>query len=284
MKNDGKFIRVLLGASLAYFCSCTSNPFGGDKISDGKLSINGTVRLADQTNAKDILIWMSGFKTAVFSNANGEFTLNLPPKAAQSGSGGVSGIFTVYFYMANYFLDSAQVVVQNGEFVYSRGDLNKDGRIIATKSLRRFLEINTVAAPATVGQSFNFRIGVTTTLRALADSCTVIFPGSVGDLLGAIFFRNVTTGEVIVFQSVPGADTRDIAIIGRVPTERLLVFTLGQTALPRGQYEIIPQILVRHQALPSGLLASIGSNVEAIDPNYLKIPFRRTNGVFEVQP
>lgn len=246
--------------------------------------MSGTVRLADQADAKDILIWMNGFKISTFTNENGEFTLNLPPKAVQSGSGGVSGIFTIYFYMANYFLDSAQVVVQNGEFLYSRGDLNKDGRLAATKSLRRFLEISTVVSPAAVEQNFNFRIGVTATLRALIDSCTVIFPGSIGDLLGAVFFRNITTGEVIIFQSVPGAFTRDIAIIGRTPTDRVLAFTLSQIALPRGQYEVIPQVLVRHQALPSGLIGSIGSNVEEIGSNYLKIPFRRTNGRFQVTP
>lgn len=284
MKKDKEFYWVLLITSLFYFSSCTSNPFGGDKISGGKLRMSGTVRLADQAEAKDILIWMSGFNTSTVTNANGEFALNLPPKAAQSGSGGVSGIFTVYFYLANYFLDSAQVVVQNGEFVYSRGDLNKDGRVAVTKSLRRFLEISAVVSPEAVEQSFNFRIGVTVTLRALIDSCTVIFPGSIGDLLGAVFFRNIATGEVVIFQSVPGALTRDIAIIGRTPADRVSAFTLNQLALPQGQYEVIPQVLVRHQALPSGLHRSIGANVEEIDPDYLKIPFRRTNGKFEVKP
>ncbi|MCG3121539.1 MAG: hypothetical protein ALAOOOJD_04673 [bacterium] len=283
MKKEEKFPWFLLAANLIYFCGCTSNPFGGDKISAGKLTMSGTVRLADQADAKDIWIWMNGFNLSTVTKANGEFTLSLPPKSAQSG-GGISGIYTVYFYMANYLLDSAQVVVQNGEFVYARGDLTRDGRLAATKSLRRFLEMSTVVSPATVRQNFIFRIGIATTLRALIDSCTVIFPGSIGDLLGAIFFRNTATGEVIVFQSVPGAVTRDIELIGRMPTDRVTAFTLGQFVLPPGQYEVIPQILVRHQTLPPGLIESMGSNVEATGSSYLKIPFRRTNGKFELMP
>lgn len=282
MKKEEKFFCFLLAANLIYFYGCTSNPFGGDKISGGKLVMSGTVRLADQADAKDIWVWMNGFNISSVTNANGEFTLSLPPKSAQSGSGGVSGIYTVYFYMANYLLDSAQVVVQNGEFVYSRGDLTKDGRLAATKSLRRFLEMSTVVSPATVRQNFIFRIGITATLRALIDSCTVIFPGSIGDLLGAIFFRNTATAEVIVFLSVPGAVTRDIELIGRLPTDRVMAFTLSQFVLPPGQYEVIPQVLMRHQALPPGLIRSLGAKVEEIDVDYLKIPFRRTNGTFAV--
>jgi hypothetical protein len=241
----------------------------------------GTVRLADQSSPKDILVWMSGFKISTFTNENGEFTLNLP---SQGGNGKVSGVFAVYFYMANYVLDSAQVVVQNGEFLYARGDLNKDGRLVSTKSLRRFLEISAEVAPATVQQGFNYRIGVAARLRALIDSCTVIFPGSVGDLLGAVFFKNMATGEIVIVQTVPDPRVRDVALIGRTTTERVMAFELGRITLKPGQYDVIPQVLVRHQALPPGLIESLGPGVEEINPNYLKIPFRRTNGKFEVTP
>lgn len=281
MKRERILVLLLLAAGFVILPGCTSNPFGSNKISEGKRAMSGTVRLADQSNSKDIFVWMNGFKISTLTDENGEFTLNLP---SQGGNGKVSGVFAVYFYMANYALDSAQVVVQNGEFLYSRGDLDKNGHVVSTKSLRRFLEINAEVAPATVEQDFNFRIGVVSRLRALVDSCTVIFPGSVGDLLGAVFFKNIATGEIVTFQSVPGSHIRDVAIVGRTITERVMAFELSQIILAPGQYEVIPQVLVRHQALPPGLIESIGPGVEEINPNYLKIPFRRTNGKFEVTP
>jgi hypothetical protein len=176
------------------------------------------------------------------------------------------------------------VVVQNGEVAYSRGDINKDGKLSAPKSLRRFLKISSEALPASVAKDYQFRIGVKVTLEALIDSATVIFPGSVGGLLGACFFKRVGSEEVFIWESVPGARTRDVAIIGRVPSERLLVFTLLNLPLPPGQYQLIPYLLVGHQKLPPGLVKSIAANVEELGPNYLKLPFRRQDGVFEVLP
>lgn len=275
---------LMVAAGLAVLSGCISNPFGDDKISSENRKISGTVRLADQSIAKDIYVWLAGFNVSTYTNEQGGFEITLPPKSAQSANGAVSGVFTLYFYMANYQLDSAQVVVQDGVFAYSRADINKDGKLSAPKSLRRFLKITSEALPSSVAVDYEFRIGVKVTLEALIDTVTVIFPGSVGGLLGACFFKRVGSEEVFIWESVPGARTRDAAIIGRVPIERLLVFTLNNLPLPPGQYQLIPYLLVGHQRLPSGLLKSIAADVEELGPNYLKLPFRRQDGVFEVLP
>jgi hypothetical protein len=275
---------LIIAAGFAVFNGCISNPFGGDKISSEKRTITGTVRLADQADAKDIYVWLNGFNISTSTNEQGGFEINLPPKSSQSANGAISGIFTLYFYMANYHLDSAQVVVQDGAFAYSRGDINKDGKLSAPRSLRRFLKIKSEALPPSAPSNFAFRIGVVVTLEAVIDSATVVFPGSVGGLLGACYFKRVGSEEVLILESVTGAQTRDVAVVGRVPTERLMAFTLVNFPLQPGQYQLIPYLLMGHEALPAGLVQSLGADVEKLGPNYLKLPFRREDGIFEVKP
>jgi hypothetical protein len=284
VKKEKSFISSLLVAALVLFYGCTSNPFGGDKISEEKRKISGVARLADGSSAGDILVWMAGFNISTLTGANGQFEITLPPKGSQGPTGALNGIFNLYFFVANYFLDSAQVVVQNGAFVYARGDVNEDGKLSAPRSLRRFLRISTALSPASVAKNFTDRIGVTVTLEAIGDSATVVFPRSVGGFLGAAFFKRVGSDDLFIYEPVSSANTREIVTVGRLaPQSRLMVITLLQLPLPPGQYEVIPYLLVRHQALPPGLLASLGANVEDLTPAYLDLPFRREGGQFEVR-
>jgi hypothetical protein len=274
----------LAAAAFTLFYSCTSNPFGDNEISAEKRKISGVVQLADQSSAKDIVVWMAGFNISTRTDESGRFEMTLPPKGSQGAAGGLSGIFNIYFFVANYLLDSAQVVVQDGAFLYGRGDVNKDGKLSAPRSLRRFLRISTALLPPSVENSFASRIGANVTLQAIIDTATVIFPRSVGGFLGAVFFRRVGTEDLIIYEPVAGANTRDMALVGRNSASRLIVFTLQQLSLPPGQYEVIPYLLIRHQSLPPGLLTSLGANVEGLSPAYLNLPFRREGGQFEVRP
>jgi hypothetical protein len=273
-----------LAVFFIFFYGCTSNPFGGDKISEEKRTVSGTIKLADQTSAKDVYVWLAGFNLGAYTDEQGQFQLTLPPKGGQGTSVGVSGVFNLYPYLANYYLDSAATIIQNGLFVYSRGDINKDGKLAASKVLRRFLRISTTVSPAAVSKTYSGNIGVTVTLEAVDDSSTIIFPKSIGGLLGAVLFKRVNSEEVFVFEFSPGANTRDITIIGRSPKSRVMLFNLLQVPLPPAQYEVIPYLLVRHQKLPKGLIESLAANVEALGPDYLKLPFRREGGLFEVTP
>lgn len=273
-----------LGAVLFMFCGCTSNPFGGNDIAEEKRQISGVVQLGDQGSPKDVHVWMAGFNIATRTNDQGQFQLTLPPKGSQGTPNGVSGFYNVYSFLANYRLDSAQTVIQNGAFVYAKGDINKDGKVASSRILRRFLRISTIVSPSSVPQSFAGRIGVSVTLEATIDSCTVIFPNSLGDLLGAVLFRRVGTEDISIFQTTPGIEVRDIELIGRAPKERTTVFNLVQVPLSPGQYEAIPFLLIRHERLPKDLLPSLSTSVEKLGPDYVKLPIRREGGLFQVTP
>jgi len=230
----------LVAAVLNLICGCTSNPFGDNEISEEKRKISGVAQLADQSSAKGIMVWMAGFNVSALTDENGRFEIALPPKGSQGSTGGLSGIFNMYFFVANYLLDSAQVVVQNGAFVYGRGDVNKDGKLSAPRSLRRFLRISTAVLPAAVEKNFADRIGVNVTLEAIVDSATVLFPRSVGGFLGAVFFKRVGSEDLFIYEPVVGANTRDVTVIGKAPRSRLLVFTMLQFRCRRANTKSFP--------------------------------------------
>lgn len=265
------------------FSGCISNPFGDDNVAGEKRQVTGVVQLSDQGSPEHVYVWMPGFNLSARTDEQGQFQLTLPPKASQGTPGGVSGFFNIYSFLANYRLDSVQTVIQNGVFVYSRGEVNKDGKLASARVLRRFLRISTAVVPASVPRSFAGNIGVTVTLEA-ADSATVIFPKSVGGVLGALLIQRVGTEDISIFQSLPGIEARDIDLIGRTPKSRSTSFNLVQTPLSPGQYEVIPHLLIRHQKLPKGLIESLAANVEALGPDYVKLPIRREGGLLEVTP
>ncbi len=283
MKITEYLIIICAGAICAFlFANCTTNPVGEGNISEQKLQVKGQVTLSGDADPEGVFVWLNGIGISVRTDENGNFNLTLPPPASQSASGGLEGIFNLYYYVANYGLETSEVLIQKGEFVYSKGDLNKDGELITPKSLTQFLEIKTDVAPVSVPVNFGERIGVTVTVTALGqDSVSVDFPNSIGGFLGAIFLRNIDTGEVHIF-SGPPTELKDKVLVIREGHFRQLLFTISNNPLPIGKYEVIPYLLVAHENIPVELLSSLGNNIESLSPNYLAIPFRRDVAIFEV--
>ena len=156
--------------------SCTKNPFGSDEITLGNREISGKVVLSEGFNAEGVSIWLEGFDISARSDANGEFKVALPPAAAQGTPSGVTGSFNLYFYLANYGLKSITVVTRNGEFLFSQGEINKDGELNQPKELEKFLDINTVVEPASISTSYSGVVSVDVHLvTPLNDSATVVF-------------------------------------------------------------------------------------------------------------
>ena len=266
------------------FYRCTSNPFGGDdQISSGNAKIHGALQLNDNASPAGVCVWLEGFDISSYTNTSGNFEMTLPPPSSQGSTGGVSGVFSLYFYLANYKLESAQVVTRNGAFVYSSGDIGANGEVIGPQVLTKFLRIKTAVTPASVPVNFPSSINVQVTLEAIDDSVTVVFPKSVGGVLGGVLLKPTGSEQVFVVQALPGVVSNDITIVGKTrPHTRGMNFSLQQTPLPPAAYQVVPYLLVRHEAIPSRLIASLGANVEALGPNYLNIPFQREGGQFTV--
>jgi len=278
---------LVAGVYLASLSGCVENPFGEDKISPGSRQISGSVQLHDGSSPEGVYVWLESFNIGTYTDENGRFQVTLPPPRSEGTPGGVSGVFDLYFYLANYRLTSSRVIVGNGTFTYAKGDINKDGELIGPKILTRFLNISTQVTPPVIGGDSDstayVKIYVKITLQATIDTVTVVFPRLAKDLVGHVFLRKLDSDEVyILTTNSVGYVTNSAELIGRSPYNRTMVFDLRPGAFSQGDYEVIPYLLVKHEIIPKELLESLGPNVEELGPNYLKIPFKREGGHFEV--
>lgn len=271
---------IIIGSVLLALSGCTWNPFGEEEISSGYRKVSGNVQLNDGSNPDGIYVWLEGFNVGSYTDGTGQFSLTLP----QSGSGDLSGVYKLYFYVANYELDFAQVVIQDGGFVYSRGDINKEGKLALPKVLRRFLRIETSVNPASVSQNYTENIGVAVTLTATTDSATVTIPRSIGGSLGAVLIRKIGSQEVFIHEFSPYSGMDYNVLVGRQQPQVIgMTFNMLLKPLLRGDYEVIPYLLMAHESIPGDLFETMGPNVRELSLDYLKIPFLRIGGEFKVQ-
>lgn len=287
MKAHKSFVVLLFAAALSFnlFQGCTESPFEGGIASEPK-QITGQVDLVDTLNdEKGVYVWLSGLNLSTYTDSTGAFTLEMPKNVSRD----FSGIFTLYFYVANYRLNRATVVVREGKFLYGAGDITPEGRLKEGVKLFKILDIKTIVEPTQVRSSYVGPIHLQTTLQAVDDTVSVVFPKSVGGLLGGMFFRHLGTGQIYIDIADVGANTRDEALIGREPRSRRQVFELNganyrDLFLPVGEYVVIPFFLILQDDLPQELFNSFGEKADDLTPNFLKIPFRRDEARFQIVP
>lgn len=270
---------LLAGIFAAAHFGCTENPFSNDKVSGGSRQVSGTVRLGDGQNAEGVYVWLEGFNIGSRADGSGRFQLTLPPRSSQGGD--INGVFNLYFYAANYRLAASEVIVRSGEFAYDQGDINKNGELASAPVLAKFLRIITAVSPATISSSALSRVYVTVTLQATAgDTVTVAFPGLFSDGLAKALLKKSGADEVILLYSNEfGFATSDLQIVNTGGFSRTIAFDLRGVAIPPGDYEVIPYLLIKHDVVPAGLLERLGS---AFGKDYLQIPFRREGGSLKV--
>ncbi len=274
----------LLAVTLAMltFQACTSNPVGDDGIGSGRRTITGAVQLDSKDQPESVFVWLEAFGVGVYTDTKGEFTLTIPA----SGADDVAGVFKLYFFVANYMLDFEEVSVRNGEFIFNQASLDSKGRLRVPKRLEQFLIITSDVEPPSIrfGSIDNIEVSLELKTNSLvADSATVVFPKTTAGLLGPIFFQNTETQEVFIIETLP-VETQEKVIVGGSPVTRSASLTFNALNLPAANYVVIPFMLVRHQEIPAELLQSIGSNLQDLTPNYLRLPFARQGGHITVTP
>ncbi|MDZ7266067.1 MAG: carboxypeptidase-like regulatory domain-containing protein [candidate division KSB1 bacterium] len=257
---------------------CSSSPLSEQGIAQQSNELSGRVELSDGSPPADVYVWLEGSTVSTRTTATGEFSLHLP--AAQSLL--IAGWHRLYFYLANYKLNWVEVLINNGRFVKGAGGVNARGELLDRVSLFKILEITTIVSPAVVPNVFEGPVDVQVSLQATLDSVTVVYPKSVGGLLGAIVLQRQEDGRV--FADVPdvSARTRDYDRIGREVRSRRMVFNFTPNIVPPGHYEVIPYFFIEQENMPAGLLASLGEHVEEIGAEFLKIPAKRVGGRFVV--
>lgn len=111
---------------------------------------------------------------------------------------------------------------------------------------------------------------------------TVVLPNTTPGFLSSVFFKNRETGELFIFKG-QAVTTEEEILVGQTPVIREMNVTFTRINLPAGKYLFIPYILVKRDDLPDDLVNSIALNTLAFGPNYLKLPFKRDGGAFEIK-
>lgn len=274
---------LLLGA-------CTSSPFKNEENISDRRSVGGTVVLSDGSSPQGVVVWMEHFDLLTTADTAGNFEITLPPPA-QGASSGTIEPYKIYFYVSNFFLDSAQVFVQNGDFLRGRGDIDGRGKLARPVRMRRMFRIRTEVVPAFAKVNSNTRIEVTVRMRA--DSVCVpvtnvgILANEMGDppdTLGVAIFKKQGSDQFFLFKTAPAATSSEAVNI--CPTQdqiRYFDFDLQRLPLDAGSYEIIPFLIFEPFDVPPAMMVKIGRALQP-DANYLNKPARREGGLFEVRP
>jgi len=266
----------------AFFAACEESPFNGEISNPLNQEIRGKLALSDAGSPAGIYVWMEDTPISATTNSAGEFVVSLPPSASNS-SVYASGVFNLYFYVANYKLSSTPVTVINGRFLYAHGEINANGELIGTRFMAKLLNISTKIDPPVVAPNYSTVINVLVTLSAVRDSVDVVFPKMIDGELGAILFRNLDTGRIIADTPEINSGIRLVKRISVEPETFIHAFDLKRGILPVGRYEVIPFLFVEQPQMPEGLLASISQKAEEIGPDFLRIPFRRAGGQFAIR-
>lgn len=277
----GVALAVCCGA--AVFHACTSNPFGGNEISEGTREVKGKITLSDGADPEGAYVWLENFKLGAWTDASGAFQMTLPPPAAQGPPGGTSGIFSLFFYIANYELGEVRVATRNGVFLYDEGDLNKQGEVTPPVELRKLLTIRSTVSPQSLSRRSASAVDMEVAMQADSFKAVIVqFPKSFFSPYGTVILYDAAHDTTFLFGSVLNDGFRESRTIGHVEQVKRIRFSIVQDALPVGEYIVVPHMIVRYDALPPGMLESIAPDILDAGKSYLRMPFKRTDAVIRI--
>lgn len=265
--------------------ACTESPFGENDISGGSSTISGKVMLDTNIVAKNALVWLDGIGVSTRTNDAGEFKLEIPPGGAQGGTRGYTGTLILYYYFGNFKLGKTALALQEGNFIYDSGPVDKKGKISKPIILEKLLDIDIELQPPLVILGTNPQVRITVTLTA-NDSVSVYFPGTVDGTIGPISILDKSTGDVKTVQTTiigvtSGPSTKNIA--AGESQRREYSLGLGYFEPKTADYEIIPYLLLKHETMPTGLFVDPDGGSYTNLANYWKLPFDRTGSLLSVQ-
>ncbi|MFQ5631962.1 MAG: hypothetical protein ACE5I1_24595, partial [bacterium] len=240
---------------------CTETPTETVDAPAKQNVLQGRVSLEDFLNPADTYVWLEGFNIGARADSAGEYRIQLPEKGFQSVQpGGVEGVFKLYFYNANYFLKTLNLVILNGEFVYGKGDILVTGKPSRNPTLKSFLHIRTELSQTEIESSFDSTLTVSAILSPVetSDTVRVIFPDLAALSGPGVFLRKIGTAD----HQMLTAGSFSLQELGKDPIsiddieskqevrDRPLVLTMeitwqaGLAAI--GEYEVLPYVMMAH--------------------------------------
>lgn len=267
--------------------SCTSNPFFNDeKIKTVKLK--GQIELDDKTKPDGVYVWLECYDIGTFTDSDGKFSITLPSPEAIGLGNDFSGDVSIYFYLANYRLDSSSIVIANGKLLEDQDNIDDDGNFIEKICLSKFVDIEAFVEPEVVDFNETNTFRVTIKLMALHETRDVkslreiITPGG-GFLRTGLIIESVEdSGKNIIFIDLPESFLWDDVLFADQEQLWKIYVSNNQNIFSEGEYRVIPYLLPVQKGVPDGLLTSLSPHVEEFCADYLKLPIKRIGGSFEV--
>jgi hypothetical protein len=272
--------------SFLVFNKCTDNPFFGETEISAN-TIRGKVNLDNKLKPEGIFVWFEALDINTRTDENGQFTLNIPPPNKQPGEG-IDGIYDLYFYVSNYRLHSVKIAFLNGNVQFSEQSLNNDGELNQTIVLHEILRITTSISSGQVSEAGEKTTLAIFTVNAKQEPILVtcnfsneLFPGDPEYMSGYLIDSN---GKFMKFLKKENRSSRTSSIqVTKTGGElKPVLISLDPGELTSGEYEVVPYLFIRQDNLPSGLLESIGSNVQNYSLSFLKVPMKISNNKFQI--
>lgn len=274
-----KIKRLIVLFLLACPCLLTSckNIFSDDKIQLDRRIINGTVKLSQESDLQNIYVYLDGLDIGTFTDKNGKFSISLPPNLGSSTEGMTSGVFNLYFYLANFELKSAKVAVKDGNFIFGQAALDKNGYVMPSPFLSRSLTIESWVTSGYKGSPNIYM--VRTRMTAYKDGFPVDLPNASQELLGGALIKNITTGAVHSEITFTAGYLRVYHFLANsTGKDFFLLFDSNSLLLEPGNYLVIPHILPNYDVIAQKIAASMGIDPALLTADYLKWPMRFTGG------
>ena len=275
---------------LLIFYNCTHNPFdSNDTITRKTNIVTGNVSNTHLNPPDDVFVWLEGFNIGTWTDALGDFRIKIPPREIQPG-GGLSGSLKLFFYVSNYRLDFAEVVLHDGELEFSSGDFDDRGKMRRNKHLIKTLNIQTEISPNTIQENYSGFISVELILQAINDKDTVYvkYPNKAEGPLTVFFFKKIKSVQdtLKIFENNLFENNTSYVVdsVSVVPKVWSTGFQFTPGFLNKGEYEIIPFFIISGQPVPVYLLKNIGEETDKPGIDFIKVPTTRKRGIFTVKP
>jgi hypothetical protein len=274
--------KLIITFPLLFLIHCTENPFGGDAEISSKRTLTGRVNLRNTNSSAGLYVWLEGVNSSTFSDPNGRFQINLPPPSSQPG-GGFTGSANLYFYMANFEMETGKVVLRNGEFLYSQGNINEKGEFREPRNIRKILNFHTALSPSIIDTTYVGTIRATITIEVLVPRVDFI------TLRSDSQYFTITAAEKI---NTPEYFGRTLTSSGVIRLDTTLfqgrhTFTadyfISRAYLPVGDYIFKPYMWIKQEDLPRALIRSLDAPYERYNQQYANLPFQREGGRFRVR-
>lgn len=280
--------------------ACTETPTNTVDVPAKRNTLEGRVRLEDFLNPADTYIWLEGFNLGTRAeDRSGEYRIQLPERGFQSvNPSGVEGVFKLYFYSANYFLKTLDLVILNGELVYGKGDISIEGQPLEHPALKNFLQIRTELSQTEIISSYDSTLTVSVILTPvnLADTVDIVFPDLAELSAARVFFKGITVDRNLALATnrftvielgndpIPYDEVTSKQEVRDRPLIVEMDFEWRANLAEAGEYEVLPYLIMARENIPQELLETLGIDLSKPFENYLNMPFGVRSAKLVVTP